>query len=545
MRIGELLIMNGLITKEQLEKALQKQTHSFKKIGEILIEDELISERQLVEALEFQLGIPVISLDEVTPNRTSLRLVDESIARKHCLMPIEHKEGKIKVAMVDPLNQEAMKDVQASSGLTVQPCLATRSQLEKAIISHFGVLDSVKELTEIINNGIQKNATDIHLDAHKDGLVIRYRVNNALENEKTIPKQLQEAVIGRIKTISNMNAAERNRPQTGYIRKELYNNQSDIRVSTLPTLDGESVVFNLIKPNEESFKLETLGLTESNLNHLKKALEQKSGLILLTGPAISGKTTQFNAILNHLNNNKHKIVSIENLVKRRINGILQVEVSETNGFSFTDALKSIINQDPNIVFLSDIPDASTAEVATRVALSGRLVIGNMHGFDSIHTIRRLLDMGIEPYLIASSLSCIVGQRIAPKICERCANMMPASEEELKLFEAHNLVEYSNQKEKSKIGNFRSFVTTNKNSKVAVYKGVGCKQCNNTGFDGHIGFQEVLPVDEKLKEMILKKSSIEEFKQYLKEKDFNSLLYDGLSKAREGITTVDGVLTAIN
>ncbi|WP_408011692.1 GspE/PulE family protein [Pseudalkalibacillus sp. A8] len=375
--------------------------------------------------------------------------------------------------------------------------------------------------------------------------MVRYRINYILEKQKTIPKQLQEAVIGRIKTISNMNTSERKPPQSGYIHKNFYNNDFDIRVSTVPTIDGESVVLSLMKHSEDFFKLDDFGFTEKNKRKLEDAMDRSKGFILIAGPAVSGKTTQLYSILNHMNIDKRKIVSVEGPVERRINGIMQVEVNESLGFTFSNGLRSIMNQDPNIGMVIDVPDAETAEVATRVALSGRLVVGSIHGYDTIHTIRRLLDMGIEPYLIASSLSCIIGQRLVPRICEPCAKSMPASDDESKLFEIHNLIEVSDQKEKSKIGNFRSFVTTNKSSKVAVVKGDGCKLCNNSGFKGYIGIHEVLKVDDELRELILKKSSIEEFKEYLKKNEFKTMLYDGLSKARDGISTVDEVLKAVN
>ncbi|GAA0338460.1 hypothetical protein GCM10008967_30930 [Bacillus carboniphilus] len=545
MRIGELLIMNGLITEEQLEKALQKQKYSFKKIGEILIEEKLITERQLVEALEFQLGIPVINLEEVKPNQATIGLIHESIARKHCMIPIEQKNGKIKVAMADPLNQEAIKDVQVASGMVVQPCLATRTELETIIIGQYGVMDSVKELSEIIGYGIQQSASTIHLDAEKDGLAVRYRVNNKLTKQKVIPKQLQETVMGRLKTMSSMNTAERKLPQTGYFQKSVHNVEYNIRVSTVPTIDGESAVLRLVKQTNEVLQLSNLGYTDSNMKRLTDAAEQLKGLILIAGPAVSGKSTHLYSLLHHIKNDERKIVSVENLVERRLDGVMQIEVNELKGYTFAEGLRTSMNQDPNIVMVGDIPDAATADVVTRVSLSGRMVIGGIHGHDGIHTIKRLLDMGIEPYLLASSLSCIVSQRVVQKVCDRCAQSTPATDEEYKLFEEHNLLEYTNQKEKSRIGNFRSFVTTNKTSKVAVVRGEGCKVCDNVGYLGTIGIQEVLVVDDQLRELILKKKSIEDFKSYLEEREHKSMLYDGLAKAREGITTVDQVLKVVN
>ncbi|MET3696892.1 type IV pilus assembly protein PilB [Bacillus oleivorans] len=545
MRIGELLIMNGLISEEQLEKALQKQKYTFKKIGEILIEEHLITERQLVEVLEFQLGIPVIDLHEKSPDKATVHLIHESAARKHCVLPIEQKDGKLRVVMADPLNKEAIKEIQSATGMTVLPCLAPRSELESAIISQYGVLDSVKELSEIIDYGIQQNASAVHLDAQSDGLVVRYKINHKLEKQKTIPKQLQEAVIGRLKTLSNMNTTERKLPQTGIFHKKAQNVEYHIRVSTVPTIDGESAVLHFVQQSAANLSLTELGLTDSNLSKLKQATEPMKGLILIAGPAGSGKTTQAYSLLQELKQDERKIVSLENLVKRRIDGVMQVEINEAHGFSYADGLRSVMNHDPNVIMVNDIPDRNTAEAAIRTSLSGRLVIGSIHGTDAIHTIKRLLDMGIEPYLIASSLSSIVGHRIVPRICERCAQSTPATDSEIKLFEAYNLLDYDSQKEKTRLGNFRTFVAANKGSKLPVVRGEGCKICHNSGYKGYIGIQEVLIIDDGLRELILKKSPVEEFKQYVILQSFKTMIYDGLVKAREGITTVDQVLKAVN
>ncbi|HWO78248.1 MAG TPA: ATPase, T2SS/T4P/T4SS family [Bacillus sp. (in: firmicutes)] len=545
MRIGELLIMNGLITEEQLEKALQKQKYTFKKIGEILIKEQLITERQLVEVLEFQLGIPVIDLNEKSLDKATVHLIHESVARKHCMLPIEQKDGKLRVVMADPLNKEAIQDIQSATGMAVLPCLAPRSELESAIINQYGVLDSVKELSDIIDYGIQQNASAVHLDAQPDGLVVRYKINNKLEKQKTIPKQMQEAVLGRLKTIANLNTSERKLTQTGVFHKKAQNVEYTIRVSTLPTIDGDSAVLHFFKQSDTILNLTDLGLTDSNLGKLKQATEPLKGLILIAGPAASGKTTQAYSLLQELKNDNRKVVSVEGIVNRRINGVMQVEINESNGFTYAHGLRSVMNLDPNVIMISDIPDAETAEAAIRISLSGRLVIGSIHGTDAIHTIKRLLDMGIEPYLIASSLSCIVGQRIVPKICERCAQSTPATDSEIKLFEAYNLLDYDNHKEKSRIGNFRTFVAANKNSKLPVVRGEGCKICDNSGYKGFIGIQEVLMIDDGLRELILNKSPIQEFKQYVILQSFKTMIYDGLVKAREGITTVDQILKAVN
>jgi type IV pilus assembly protein PilB len=547
MRIGELLIMNGLITDEQLGHALKQQVNSPKKLGEILIDDGAITERQLVEALEFQLGIPAVKMDELIVDKDTIKLIDESVARKHCIFPVEKRGGKIKVAMVDPINQEAIKDIQMTTGMSVQPFIATRTDLEKVIMENYGMSESVGELIEIIELGLEQKAKFIYLDPVEDGLVIKFRINNEVKTHKKIELEKQRAIISRLKTISNLNTAETKIPQDGFIHKQVEGKNFDIRVSTLPTVNGESIHLRIIDQSEKVTKVADLGISERNMKSIEKVFTDPTGLLLVSGPTGSGKTSTLYSLLDHLNNENIKAVTIEEMMEHRMTGVTQLEVNERVGLTFSTGLQSVLRQSPDVVMLGDIPDARTAEFATRGSLAGSLVIASMYGRNAIGAINRLINMGLEPYLIASSIKGVVSQRIVRRICDECAQSVPVSDKEYKLFEAHDLLQTKDQKGEGKsiMGNFRTFVAANISGKMTVVHGGGCRYCNNTGFKGHIGLHEVLTIDDHLRELIIEKKPVKEMEQHLKQNGFKSLLYDGLLKAKEGLTTVEEVLKVIN
>lgn len=546
MRIGELLMMNGLITEEQLSHALKQQVNSPKKIGEILIDNEAITERQLVEALEFQLGVSVVKMDELIVDKETIKLVDESIARKHCIFPVEKKGGKIKVAMADPINKEAIKDIQMATGMSVQPFIATRSDLEKVILESYGMPESVGELLAIIEVGLEQKASLIYLDPQEDGLVIKFRIDDTVKIHKTIDAERQKSVITKIKTISNLNTTETKLPQEGFVHKQIGDKNYDIRVSTLPTVNGESVLLQIIEQADQAMTITDLGFSEKNEKNIDKLIQNNDGIILVSGPARSGKTATLYSLFDRLNMGNKKAVTIEEMMERRLEGVTQVEVNANLGFSFETGLQSILRGRPDLVMLGNIPDAKIAEIATRGSLAGSLVLGGIYSNSAIGTINRLIDMGIEPYLVASSLKGVVTQRLVRKICDHCAQSVPVTDKEYKHFEAHELLQTKDQKDgKGKMSNFRTFVAANISGKMTVVHGGGCRFCNNTGFKGYIGIQEVLVIDEQLGELIIEKKPFKEIEQYLKQHGFKTLLFDGLQKAREGFTTVDEVLKVVN
>ncbi|MDQ0919217.1 GspE/PulE family protein [Paenibacillus sp. V4I5] len=546
MRIGELLVMNGVITEEQLDQALKEQTRHPKKLGGILTEFGFITERQLVEALEFQLGVPVVNLNETIFDLPTVQLIDESIARKYHLVPISCAGGKLKVAMIDPLNKEAIKAIQMATGMSVQPFIAMRIEMEEAINRYYGVDTTVETLNEIIQAGVYQQASGIHIEPHEDGLIVKYRIDSSLKNKKTLSKHMHETLFKRIKLLANLNASEERLPQNGRFQIKVDHKQLDIRVSTLPSVNGESLFLRLTDNSEPQLAISELEFSETNLQKFEKALGLPSGMILICGPEGSRKTSMLYSILTRLTNENHRIITIEDPIELRMPGITQVEVNEQLGLTFAHVLRSVLRQDPNVVMVSDIHDAETFEMAIRTTLTGRIVLGAIYGSSAVKTISRLMDMNKDSHLLSASLSCIVTQRWVRRICRQCAQSLPATEDEIKLFEAHAVLHSDDQKNgKGIIGNFRTLVSTQISGKLTVTRGTGCRVCNDTGYRGVVALQEVLLIDGKLRELITGQRPIQEIENHLVQIGYKTILYDGLLKVREGITTVEEVLKTID
>ncbi|WP_127587871.1 GspE/PulE family protein [Paenibacillus koleovorans] len=576
MRIGELFVMNGLINEEQLEQALKQQVHTRKKLGEILIDKGLITERQLVEVLEFQLGFPVVNMFETALDMSTVQLIPETLARKHCVIPIERKNGKIKVAMVDPLNYDAIEEIRMATNMSVQPVIAIRSEVEQAITRNYGLKESVEELmvdldklefgkdeeqeandqgspivklvNQIIQSAVQQRASDIHVDPQEKQLIVKYRIDGILRTEKALPKHMQGVLTARLKIISKLNIAERRLPQDGRIQMQVDNRRIDIRVSTLPTVHGESVVLRILDQSAGIKKTAELGLSASNQVKFEKMIQKPNGIILITGPTGSGKTSTLYSALGTLNGDDVKIITVEDPVEYRMAGVTQVQVNSQIGLTFASGLRSILRQDPNIVMVGEVRDAETAEIAVRASLTGHLVLSTIHTNSAVSTISRLVDMGIDSYLIASSLSCVVAQRLVRRVCKECAQLVPAREDEARLLEIHGLhgrIEERLAHTGTGGGAFRTGSIKPLDGGVKVMRGRGCGTCNKTGYRGRIALHEVLVLDEPLRKLIVQNRPVSEIEQHLAQHGYQNMLFDGLLKVREGHTSVEEVLKAVS
>jgi type IV pilus assembly protein PilB len=572
MRIGELLVMNGLITEEQLEQGLKQQVHTKKKLGEILIEQNLITERQLVEALEFQLGFPVVNIFETTLDINAVQMISEALARKHCVIPIEKRNGKIKVAMSDPLNYDAIEEIRMATGMSVQPLIAVRSEVEQAITRNYGMKESVEELMEdltklegkdeeqeaqdqgspivklvnqIIQSAVQQKASDIHIDPQEKQIIVKYRIDGVLRTEKALAKSMQGVLTARMKIIAKLNIAERRLPQDGRIQVQVENRRIDIRMSTLPTVHGESIVLRILDQSAGLKKVAELGLSEPNLAVFERMIRKPNGIVLITGPTGSGKTSTLYSALSELNTDSVKIITTEDPVEYRMSGVTQVQVNSQIGLSFAASLRSILRQDPNIVMVGEIRDSETAEIAVRASLTGHMVLSTIHTNSAVSTISRLIDMGIDPYLIASSLSCIVAQRLVRRVCRECGESVPAGENDRKLLLAHGLLEADGSKlaDAVGVGFFRREPA--QPAPVMLMRGRGCGVCNKTGYSGRLAVHEVLSMDEPLRRLIAQNRPINEMEAYLAEIHYKNMMYDGLSKVKSGLTTTEEVLKAVS
>ncbi|MNB81223.1 GspE/PulE family protein [Paenibacillus camerounensis] len=542
-RLGDLLVENGIISQEQLEEALVEQRKSKRKLGDLLITQGYITEQQLIEVLEFQLGIPHVSLFKYQIDPAITQIIPESMAKRYQVLPFMKEGGKLMVAMADPLDYFAIEDLRMSTGFRIEPAISSRDELTRAIARHYGMRDSMSQMmvelptqeeieeTEItdedspivrlVNQMIQQavslRASDIHVDPGENNLSIRFRIDGTLRTERIIPKQMQGFITARLKIMAKLNIAERRLPQDGRIKMQFDYKMVDIRVSSLPTMHGEKIVLRLLDLSTGVKTVESLGFSDWNAGAFQDMISKPYGIILITGPTGSGKSTTLYAALNQLNTESANIITIEDPVEYQLEGVNQVHVNPAIGLTFAAGLRSILRQDPNIVMVGEIRDTDTAEIAVRASLTGHLVLSTLHTNDAVSTILRLRDMGVEPYLIASSLLGVVAQRLVRKICPDCREEHTPTEQESIMLRRYGLPDR------------------------VIYRGHGCGSCNNTGYKGRIAIHEVLTINDHLRQMITDSASIEELRAAGKAQGMVHLMEDGFLKVSRGITTLQEVM----
>lgn len=538
-RIGDLLIEAGLISEDQLQNALREQKELKMRLGDVLTSRGYITEQQLVETLEYQLGIPHVQLyrQKIDPNIISL--IPPRLAKMHVVLPLRAEGNKLIVAMADPLDYFAIDDLRMSTGFRIEPVIASKDELLRAINRYYGLQESVEQIirnlqipdesepkiereedspvvqmvNQLIEQAVQLGASDIHLDPQEDSLRIRYRVDGMMRTERTLPPHMQSVLLARIKVMGNMNVAERRVPQDGRVELDVEYRKIDIRIATLPTIHGEKAVLRILDMGNGPEDLEKLGFSPRHLQIFQKAIHAPHGVVLITGPTGSGKTTTLYSALVRLNRDDVNIVTVEDPVEYQMQGINQMQVNPAAGLTFARGLRSILRSDPNIIMIGEIRDAETAEIAVRSAMTGHLVLSTLHTNSSVNAITRLIDMGIEPFLVASSVNCVVAQRLVRKVCVKCAKPYIPNAEEIELLRTHGL------------------------PAGGLKLGEGCESCGQTGYKGRIAIHEVLEIDDTLRTMIVQKRSDNEYRTYAERKGMVSLLADGLSKAAEGVTTI--------
>jgi type IV pilus assembly protein PilB len=545
--LGEILLESGIITSSQLEEALIKQKTSGKRLGEILIAEGIINEKQLIEALEYQLKIPYFDFTTESIQPEIPRLISESLARRHMLIPISREGKQLTVAMVDPLNLYAIDDVNIATGLQVKPALALRSHIESAIDRYYGKesaekavedftreigIEQINEIEEnilseinnapvvrlvdsIIQHAVRARASDIHIEPFEKNIRIRFRIDGELQEIMTSSKTTHSAIVTRIKIIGRMDIAEKRIPQDGRVELQVDNKDVDLRISVLPTVYGEKIVIRLLDRSSTIMTKTQLGFSETNIRMFDKLIQSPNGIILVTGPTGSGKTTTLYAVLQELNKINRNIITVEDPVEYRLDGVNQVSVNVKAGLTFANGLRSILRQDPDIIMIGEIRDAETAEISVRAAITGPLVLSTMHTNDSASTVSRLVDMGIEPYLVSSSVVGVVAQRLVKKICSNCK------------------VEYEPLSSEKDL--------LNKPDLDVLYKGEGCSLCNNTGYRGRTAIHEVMLMTREIREMVDRRASIDAIRA-ASAKYGTITLRDSCSQlVWEGITTTDEML----
>lgn len=526
-RLGDLLLEADLITEEQLNRTLETK-RSDQKLGDALLEHGYITERQLIEVLEFQLGIPHVQLFRYPIDRTVLRYVSQELAQQQYIMPLKIDDDTLVLAMNDPMDYYVIDDLELATGLTISPVIATKDDILFAINKYYfkdeweGSEESteasvIQILDQILKSAVQLKASDIHFDPQEDYLVVRFRIDGRLQTEKFLPKSLQQSITARIKILANLNITETRLPQDGRINTAIGVSPVDLRISTLPTVLGEKVVIRILDLSNALMKLDELDFSQANYTAYTNLIKQPSGLILLTGPTGSGKTSTLYASLNYLNEDHVNIITIEDPVEIQLEGINQVQVNANNNLTFSKGLRSILRQDPNIIMIGEIRDQETAEIAIRAALTGHLVFSTIHTNSAIDTVPRLFDMGIEPYLVVSALSGVVAQRLVRRICRDCRTKRELTTLEKDIFHRYEI------------------------DVETIYEGKGCSSCQQKGYRGRIAIQELFVINDKIREMLMENKSVSEIRTYAQDNDMAFLLQDGLEKVKAGLTTMEEMM----
>ncbi|MBP2020710.1 type IV pilus assembly protein PilB [Clostridium punense] len=546
-RLGDLLVQAGKITNFQLQEALKKQKFLGKKIGEVLIAEGYVTIEDILEVLEKQTGITRINLELNTIDKRAIKAVPENICLKNDLIPFGFDGNKIKVAMWDPLNIFAIDDIYIASGFEVEAYLATRDEIKRTIERQYsdeqvtkaaeelskekqgdsksqGNVDEtfddiknapvVKMIDYLIRNAIEQRASDIHIEPYEKIVRIRYRIDGQLQQVSTLSIDSLPPLVTRIKIMANLNIAEKRLPQDGRIITRLTDKEVDLRVSILPMISGEKIVIRVLSRDGYQIGRSSLGMSEEELQSLDNMTKNPHGIILVTGPTGSGKSTTLYTILNELNDEGKNIITIEDPVEYIMEGINQVNVNTKSGLTFANGLRSILRQDPDIVMIGEIRDNETAQIAVRAAITGHLVLSTLHTNDAPSSVVRLVDMGIEPYLVATSISGVIAQRLVKKICSKCKKEYKASVHEKKILAMDPYEE------------------------LILHKGEGCAYCNNTGYVGRTGVYELMEITREHKEAILSDKSSDELRDISIEKGMKTLGLACKSLVLQGVTTVD-------
>ncbi len=553
-RLGDLLVNAGVISDEQLSDMLKRQKETGKRLGETLIDEGVITERQLINALTVQLGVDFIDLSELELDPELVNLVPRSLAKKYSVVPVRARGDELSLAMADPLNFIATEEVGAASRKRIVPMIATQAAVNHAISQLYGTegakrairemqresaeggqqgsltgvqtseladesgaqAPSIRLVNNIIERGITERASDIHIEPQGDRVRVRIRVDGMLHEVFTVPKELQSSLISRIKVMCGMDVTERRVPQDGRAIVRVRMEEVDLRVSTLPTVDGEKVVLRLLSRENGLETPEDLGFYGHNLELYDELISANQGIVLLTGPTGSGKSSTLLTMIQCLNTDAVNIVTLEDPVEYSIAGVNQVQVNDKTGTTFASGLRSILRQDPDIISVGEIRDAETADIALRAAVTGHLVLSTVHTNDAVSAIDRLDDIGVAPYMVASALRGVIAQRLVRRICPHCKEAYTPSEEELELLGVQG-----------PLGSHTNF-----------YRGAGCSDCFGSGYRGRTVVAEVLMVDSRIRTAISGRASHDELMEAVRASGFMPMVENVRELVLNGVTTTE-------
>ena len=552
--LGEILLDEGYVTQEDLGVALTAQAERGQTLGRVLVELGMLSEAQLVSALAQQVGMDFIELSDFIVDRAAVALVPGTLCRRHTVLPIGFENGAIRLAMADPGNVVAVDDVRNVTGIQVHPVVATRDDLLQAIDrycrsdnemedlqSSFDETETVQEdlskvgefveddapivrfVNLLVTQAIQDRASDIHIEPTETDLRVRYRIDGVLKEVRRSPKQIQAGVISRVKILSEIDIAERRKPQDGRMSVTHSGRKIDLRVATLPTVWGEKVVMRILDNSTALLDLSDLGFLERNKTVYEQSYTKPYGMMLVTGPTGSGKSTTLYATLNAVSRPEINVITVEDPVEYRLAGINQVQVNPKAGLTFAGALRSILRCDPDVVLVGEIRDHETAQIAIEAALTGHLVLSTLHTNDAPSAITRLIEMGIEPFLVGSALDCIVAQRLARRLCSKCKTAYQPTE--LELIESQ-------------------FPWMPGEPVPEIFRPAGCAACSNTGYRGRLALHEVMAVDEAIERHAVAHSSSSDIADTAKQHGMIPLRKDGMIKVAMGLTSMEEIMRVV-
>jgi type IV pilus assembly protein PilB len=554
LQLGALLVQRGLLTEAALKLALEEQERTGQSLGRLLIDNALVRETDLVATLASQLGLSYVDLSDYPVDPAAVGLVSDTLSRRYLALPIGWEGDRLLVAMADPSNVFAIDDIHHLTGRNVKAVVATRASIETALDKYHRLdtdaenisaqaassieveedLANIREVVEdapivklvnvVITQAVQDRASDIHIEPTEKDVRIRYRIDGVLHEVMRAPKNIQNGIISRLKIMADINIAERRVPQDGRVSATIGGRAVDVRVATLPTVHGEKVVMRILDKSNALLQLTDLGFLPDNMRSYEKSYLRPYGTILVTGPTGSGKSTTLYATLNILNDESKNVITIEDPVEDRLPNINQVQVNLKAGLTFAAALRSVLRSDPDIVLVGEIRDIETANIAIQAALTGHLVLSTLHTNDAASTPIRLVEMGVEPFLVGSALDCIVAQRLARKLCDKCKERFEPTAAELSAagwdMEADGGV------------------------RPTLFRPVGCSKCSRTGYYGRFAIHEVMPVTEEIERLIAERAHSEDLKKAAIADGMLPLRQAGLRTVRNGTTSIEEVLRVI-
>ncbi|MBE6088573.1 MAG: type II secretion system protein GspE [Clostridium beijerinckii] len=549
-RLGNILVNAGKITGYQLQEALKSQRTLGKKLGEILLDSKIITEEDIIEAIEQQTGIKKVDLNTINFDKKAISIIPKNLCDKYNLIPFGFENNKIKVTLSDPLNIYAIDDVAISTGFEIESYISKKDDIKKFIEIYYSSqqvslaaqqlskesseaknlkvnideMDNVrnapvvKMVEYLFKNSIELNASDIHIEPFENEVRIRYRIDGKLQTVNVINIESLGPLVTRIKILAGLNIAEKRIPQDGRIMTSVGGKEVDLRVSILPVVNGEKIVIRILNKSMGNIGRDKLGMSNENLEKIDRIISNPHGIVLVTGPTGSGKSTTLYTILSELNNDQINIITVEDPVEYTLNGVNQVSVNNKAGLTFASGLRSILRQDPDIIMIGEIRDNETAEIATKAAITGHLVLSTLHTNDAPSSIIRLVDMGIKPYLVATSVVGIVAQRLVRKVCMNCNDPYEATEYE------------------------KEILGIDKDKQIILNKGRGCGYCNNTGYVGRTGVYEVMEITREHREAINLGKDSDILRDISIKNGMNTLVAECRRLVIEGITTMDELAT---